>query len=68
MILDFFNDPGIKMLVFSSNNAGVLAPYYEFISNSKGKTCYFIRQVPEVLTIENIRDVCLFYFIHALVG
>lgn len=63
--MSFIDDPGIKMLAISINNAGMLMPYlneFPSITSGKGKICYFIRREEMIdLTPENMTEVILFF-------
>lgn len=60
MILNFFDNPDQKMLIFTIPVTGLLTVQTEFNNNIKQKFTYFIRSKKDVVTMENFRTVLTF--------
>lgn len=57
--MDWLNNIQRRTLIISINLFGFLLPTLGFPSNSKGKSCYFIKKELVELTEDNLRDVII---------
>lgn len=60
MIFKFFNDPKQPLLLITIPSTGLLTPCTSFNPQIKQKFTYFIRKLPEPVTMENFRKVLIF--------
>ncbi|XP_018562388.1 dynein beta chain, ciliary-like [Anoplophora glabripennis] len=60
MILNFLNNPNEKMLIMTIPTTGLLTPMTQFSAAIKQKYTYFIRRVPQAVTMQNFRTVLSF--------
>lgn len=60
MVLNFLNNPEEKMMILTIPPSGLLTAMTHLTSAIKQKFTYFIRRVPEAVTMENLRTVLTF--------
>jgi len=58
--MEWLNQSHLKTLIITMNTASVLIPMLAFPTNTKTKSCYFIKKKPSELTVDNIRNVSYF--------
>ena len=57
-------NPLQERLIINVSPAGVVLPMNNFAPSAKGKSSYFVRKnIPTVLTLENMRQVCLLFLL-----
>lgn len=60
MINNFLDNPEAKLLILTMSAGGALTPLTKFTNVIRTKYTYFIKKVPEVVTMENFRQVIFF--------
>ncbi|KAK6632535.1 hypothetical protein RUM43_013303 [Polyplax serrata] len=60
LLQEFLNNPKVKTIIFTINNAGLLQPMLTYPPNAKSKSVYFIKKKEEVATVQNLPGLCIF--------
>ncbi|XP_022909837.1 dynein beta chain, ciliary-like [Onthophagus taurus] len=59
LFMNFLDNGSVPMMIMYMAPSGLLTPSYTYPANMKSKGSYFIRRIPEILTVENMKQVLI---------